>query len=411
MNDIKVCFYVYGFPPEYSGATVHIIKLCKALRAKGVQSTFLTYTYNKQYLKLTDCEGFEVVRFLRDPNYKLTKYNLKLLWNLFRNRNKYDIIYINGNEGQFWTPSCCIVFGKIFSKKVIMRLNMEHYNSDILAITGTRFSKLKLFIARHAYRYVSLSTAISNGFRKINVDDTLLSQISNGVDTNIYKGTNDKNEKIKLKNKLGLPQNKKLIMSCGAIRKRKGIDFLLDIYKRVVKSYPDTVLVLIGPYDYVEVYDDGFVKKMFNIAEAPPLSGKVIFTGLVDNVNEYLKVADLFVFPSRQEGSPNVLKEAMASGLPIVTLNLPNITSDMINNYQDGIIVNVKDKEEFRDWQNRDISDDECKEKCANWILKLLNNEDLAAKLGTAARRKVEQEFSMEKEVAEYLELFKSCYS
>ena len=53
------------------------------------------------------------------------------------------------------------------------------------------------------------------------------------------------------------------------------------------------------------------------VAQAPK-PDRIVFTGKVTNVEEYLRAADLFVFPSSREGMPNVVLEAMATRLPCI---------------------------------------------------------------------------------------------
>ena len=78
---------------------------------------------------------------------------------------------------------------------------------------------------------------------------------------------------------------------------------------------------------------------MKNRCQELNIADRVIFTGLVDNVDEYMKSSDLFVFLSKREGCPNVIIEAMSTGLPVIALNISGVTEDIICDGIDGIIV------------------------------------------------------------------------
>ena len=62
-----------------------------------------------------------------------------------------------------------------------------------------------------------------------------------------------------------------------------------------------------------------FRKRMADLLSDAELARRVQFTGVVDNVAEYLRASDVFLFASDREGFPNAILEAMASGLPSVT--------------------------------------------------------------------------------------------
>jgi mannosyltransferase len=69
------------------------------------------------------------------------------------------------------------------------------------------------------------------------------------------------------------------------------------------------------------------------------LGNIVIFTGNVTNVNEWLHISDLFLFASKKECFPSVIIQAMATGLPVISLPLPNIIEFIIENQKSGIII------------------------------------------------------------------------
>jgi UDP-glucose:(heptosyl)LPS alpha-1,3-glucosyltransferase len=90
---------------------------------------------------------------------------------------------------------------------------------------------------------------------------------------------------------------------------RKGFDILLDLWERDAPG--DTVLVLVG--------DDERLARYRRRAARPPLAGRVLVTGLRRDVEAILAAADVLCVPSRQEAFGNVVLEACAAGVPVVT--------------------------------------------------------------------------------------------
>jgi glycosyltransferase involved in cell wall biosynthesis len=97
----------------------------------------------------------------------------------------------------------------------------------------------------------------------------------------------------------------------------------------------------------------------------------VRFTGVVDDVESYLRAADVFVFPSRKEGFGTVMVEAMAAGLPCVVAPIDGIAATVFDHGRDGVIVPGEDPERW-----------------AGEIAALLDDPARAARLGESARAK-----------------------
>lgn len=110
---------------------------------------------------------------------------------------------------------------------------------------------------------------------------------------------------------LGLPPNRRFLIAVGRLDPQKGQDWLLPQLPQVFDARPDYDLLLVG---------DGPERvRLQSQANALNLQGRVHFLGWQPDVPGLLKLADLLLLPSRWEGMPNVLLEAMAAGLPFVS--------------------------------------------------------------------------------------------
>ena len=154
--------------------------------------------------------------------------------------------------------------------------------------------------------------------------------IPNGVDTNKFYPLGNEQQKQALRNKLGLPLNAIILTLVGAIHPRKGTDILIDAWSQLTKDYPDLYLLLIGPrYDLIRKELVGFRDDIKAIIDKSSKPASINFLGQIKEVNEYLQVSDMFVFPSEREGMPNAVLEAMATGLPVVLTKFAGFSEEI----------------------------------------------------------------------------------
>jgi glycosyltransferase involved in cell wall biosynthesis len=120
---------------------------------------------------------------------------------------------------------------------------------------------------------------------------------------------------------LGLDTSGKFIISVGGFLPFKGQDDLIRAFARVHESIPDSKLILLG--------DGPMAKELKRAARDLDVREDVQFEGWVpfEKIPLYLSASDLFVHPSTSEGFPNVVLEAMASGLPVVMSNVVGLNS------------------------------------------------------------------------------------
>ena len=159
-------------------------------------------------------------------------------------------------------------------------------------------------------------------------------------------------------------RRKTIILNVGRLTREKAQDVLLRAYVRVAAKKPEWKLVIVG---------HGREKdELHALATSLGLCGRVAWIDWTVEIERYYERAGIFVLPSRYEGTPNALLEAMSFGLPsIVTDGSPG-PLEHIANGKNGLIVPVDDEK-----------------RLADAILRLAASRELRDRMGASARRTI----------------------
>lgn len=201
--------------------------------------------------------------------------------------------------------------------------------------------------------------------------------IPNGIDASVRPDA----EAARKMRALWAPQGQFLIGALGRLHRQKGMDILLKAAARTLKERPDCRFIVAG---------DGPEKEDL-IAQARSLGieSQVLFAGWVSNSLDYLGALDLFAFPSRWEGMPNAVLEAMLAEKPVVCTPAGG-TADLIEDQHEGLVVRIDDPEAL-----------------AAAMERLIAAPDLRRRLAHAAREKVLNQFSLEGMILSHEKLYR----
>ena len=137
----------------------------------------------------------------------------------------------------------------------------------------------------------------------------------------------------KLQVKHFLSDERNVILSVGRLSDEKGFGQLLEIFASICSKNPGWDLVIVGEGE-LEHNLDLQVKKL-------GLEGRILLPGRAGNISDWYERADIYVLNSLYEGFPSVLVEAMAHGLPAVSIDCNTGPRDIIRSGEDGILVPV----------------------------------------------------------------------
>lgn len=239
---------------------------------------------------------------------------------------EYSIVHIH-------TTYAIMYFDAKIAKKMGRKVIIHSHNSSATNLHKLFHILYKKKIGRLADYRIACSVIAGKWMFPSNLDFEVW---KNAINLENFKF--DRVKRNELRAQLGL-KDELLIGNVARLSFQKNQSLLIDIYNEYVKSNTNSRLIIIG-----EGEDEVLLKKKVDKLK---LNKKVIFTGNVSNVNEYLMAMDIFCLTSRWEGLGISMIEAQATGNIIVA---PDIVSDEIKQFCDVRIV--KQTKKMDTWCN-----------------------------------------------------------
>ena len=218
--------------------------------------------------------------------------------------------------------------------------------------------------------------------------------IPNGLDLDRFRPPESADERRVERRRLGLDPAAELVLFLGGVlNHRKGVDVLAEAWGRIAEARPAARLVLVGPHAD-ELRPAGpqaaFLDRVRrDLSSAPGGLERVVFTGPVDNVQDYLRAADVFVFPSRKEGMPNAVPEAFGCGLASVLTPFEGLP------------------QEFGRPGREYVLSPRTPEDLSGSVVALLESPERRGELGASARAWVEANLGVDRSLDRYADLYR----
>jgi glycosyltransferase involved in cell wall biosynthesis len=303
-------------------------------------------------------------RMLRLFSYRLPMYTLclsvfaALVWR----RREYDIVQVfQANLLAF----AATLAGRITGKPVITvdasSGGMEELTEFLLPRTTSSWIKDKC-------TFIAISRHIEKDLLARGISSSRIQLIPNSVDIRPLSAD--------------VEQNVDSVLFVGNVYgdvRQKGLDILLRAWKQIAAEVPDSRLTIIGVGDF---------SSFQALANEEKVGASVEFAGLQNNVGPWYEKCAIFVLPSRYEGMPTVLLEAMSYAKPCVATSVSG-SDDLIEDGKNGLKVPVEDPDAL-----------------ARAIVFLMKNPGKAREFGRNARMTVEARHSPEKIAGQYLSVY-----
>lgn len=272
--------------------------------------------------------------------FQIVLYNFKIAFYILG--NKVDVVYANDLRALLYS----VLATKILRKKNVLYIRSDVTDSKLTEI-GFIFSDNIITIAHGVLRDLPQSKIEKICHKIIN--------IYTGFDFNQYKIFDN----VESKKGLDISENKFVIGYLGSINERKGIDILVDAFIEINKDFDNTQLLIVG--DVSSGHESYWDTQLQKIEERSIPFKHIPFC---DEVSRAYSAMDIFVLPSRSEGLPRVVIEAMGHQLPVIATDVGG-TKEIIEDDSLGIIINKEDRESLNQAIKKVLENKEYREKIA----------------------------------------------
>ena len=312
VRSLKIAFITELFHPHVGGCERRFMEIGRRLATKGHDIHVFTIQYDRNLPKEEQVNGITVHRYAYSGNYVspdgfrsfggIMKYSVESFIRLLG--SDYDLYYFNQ-----WP-----LLHSLFAKPVATPLIQEWCE---VWTNNTKVTLMQKMLKNVGDYHVAVSEFTKQRLLNLlNIDSSKVTVIHNGVDLTKFS-----NSRTKIWGR---------IVYAGRIVPHKRVKLLVNAFREVKKKIPTAELHIIGSGSELQS-----VKNMATGIKECYVHGFLPEDQMVD----LLKSAWLFVLPSEREGSGLAVLEAMAAGVPFITINHPDNATKELCQFKCGLIV------------------------------------------------------------------------
>ncbi|MBN1999984.1 glycosyltransferase family 4 protein, partial [candidate division KSB1 bacterium] len=345
---MRVLMVNWVYTPEFSGAALQCHRLTLQLLKMGVKVVSLSGTDKLDLLGTSSVDDLKIVRVLRNKStlYNHVGYGWDIFHYIIKNYKRFDLLHSHG----FIAP--VNLAAKVTGLPLIQKIT-DYNLDDPTAVRRRTSGQFLIPIYEMASVVIATSKLLEDTCRIGLSENKKVMRIPNGVETSEFKPLSEL-KRQKLREQYNVKPDHTVLLSVGTVSHKKGFDTLIKAVYLLKKMCSEKIKVwIVGPEKAFSGYGESdpaverYAQMTHDMVKEFGLEEIIEFKGEQENVHEFMQAADIYIHPSKQEGQPNSILEAMSCGLPVVANLIPGITDEIIQTGKYGYLVNCHETDVF----------------------------------------------------------------
>lgn len=387
---MKIGLFTDGYLPQINGVATSVEELQDSLTIRDHKVYIVAPRFPKYKDKAPNIFRLKSFRLYKNPELRLS---YMFPDKIFQKVLKVDFDIIHGFSGGS-IPSLGLALAKFKKIPYVFTYNtrLNHYTHYFLGGKVLRPKAVEKIVELYCNvcdHVIAPAEYVKDELIEFGVKKPI-TVIPNGVNTKVFKPEN----KDYLRKKLGLLEKDKIVLYVGRLAKEKSIDFLLKSFARLQSSHARAgggQAKLNRPNTYFVIVGDGPERKnLEDLSTKLGVNEKTIFLGATPHFDlaKIYNGGDIFIFASSTETQGLVVPEAMACGLPVLTIE-DKVFRQFIDDGIDGFMVK----------KNENIF--------ALKLNEILNDDSLRLQVSQKAHEKVSTKYSLDEVAKKFENLYK----
>lgn len=284
------------------------------------------------------CDKKIEIPFERSP-FKLN--NIKAIFALKKviDKEKYTLIHTHTPMGSVITRIAAIQSRKKNKTKVMYTAHGFHFYTGAPVLNWILFYPVEKFLSKYTDTLILINKEDYYRAKK-NFKNCLNIKYVRGIglDEEKFNFQMTKKEKIEFRKKLGIKKDDFVMIYPAELSKRKNQEWLIKSLEKTLKENPNMHVLLPGR--------DNLNGKLQQMVKVLQLEEHIHFLGFTKEIPSLLKISDIAISTSKQEGLPVNIMEAMYEKLPIIATKCRG-NKDLVKNNKNGYLIEQYDQETF----------------------------------------------------------------
>jgi glycosyltransferase involved in cell wall biosynthesis len=299
-------------PPYHSGAGRQAAELAQEMIRRGSAVEMLSTAPGRRRPRRDAIGSVPVLRVpvgMTGSRVDKATLSLALALRLLTRPGRYPVVHVHGS---FYLLRTLAMLKPLLGFRIVYKATMSG-KDDAATIARRRGHALVNVVDR----WICIAEPFAAAAASVGVPSEAIARIPNAVDLRRF-GPGGAEHRAGLRADLGLPHDRPVWASVGALTPRKGFHLLVEAWAELPEPRPSLLLVGPDPCDRALTVPD-YARRVAARVMDLGLDGAVRMLGPRPDVAQLLRGLDGFVFASEHEGLPSAVLEALAAGLPVVS--------------------------------------------------------------------------------------------